>query len=219
MVAIAYTQTLAALMRDSLKDETPRIIAVDEVWRMLRHPSLMKFLVTATKTLRTRRKKLIMIDQQMSVFLEGDARLVFENCPIRVIFNQRGGMNVFHEDQAFQHLTPHHRGIIAALQRFQFLLDIQDRGNLLGSPISPPRKNSGSSAQRKGETDVTSLEAIEQETARHFRTWPIWLEHQRRHHARVIDAAGRRVGREEEPDQHPATMMELLDETDETTEE
>jgi len=58
----------------------------------MRHPSLLDFLIEAAKTFRTRRNKLIVIDQQMSVFLEGKARLVFENCPIRVIFSQRQGM-------------------------------------------------------------------------------------------------------------------------------
>jgi hypothetical protein len=66
--------------------------------------------------------------QQMSVFLDGKARLVFENCPIRVIFNQRQGMHVFHDDPAFQHLNKQHREIIAALPRFHFVLDIQDEG-------------------------------------------------------------------------------------------
>jgi hypothetical protein len=64
----------------------------------------------------------------MSVFLEGKARLVFENCPIRVIFSQRQGMNVFREDAAFQHLNKHHLDIIASLPRFQYVLDIQDEG-------------------------------------------------------------------------------------------
>ena len=66
--------------------------------------------------------------QQMSIFLEGKARLVFENSPIRVVFSQRQGMNVFHEDAAFQHLNQQHRDIIAGLPRFHFLLDIQDEG-------------------------------------------------------------------------------------------
>jgi hypothetical protein len=128
MLAIAYTQVLSAIRRDSLIDEQPRIIAVDEVYRLMRHPSLLDFLIEAAKTFRTRRKKLLAIDQQMSVFLEGKARLVFENCPIRVIFNQRQGMNVFHEDAAFQHLNQQHRDIIAALPRFHYVLDIQDEG-------------------------------------------------------------------------------------------
>ena len=38
------------------------------------------------------------MDQQMRIFLESEkARLLFENCPIRVIFNQRNGMDVFRE--------------------------------------------------------------------------------------------------------------------------
>jgi hypothetical protein len=126
--ALAYTQVLSAIRRDSLIDEQPRIIAVDEVYRLMRHPSLLDFLIEAAKTFRTRRKKLICIDQQMSVFLENKARLVFENAPIRVIFSQRQGMNIFHEDAAFQHLNAQHRAIIAALPRFHFVLDIQDEG-------------------------------------------------------------------------------------------
>jgi len=66
--------------------------------------------------------------KQMSIFLDGKARLVFENCPIRVIFSQRQGMNVFREDAAFQHLNQHHLDIIASLPRFQYVLDIQDEG-------------------------------------------------------------------------------------------
>jgi hypothetical protein len=127
MVALAYTQTIAALMRDALKDDTPRIIAVDEVYRMMRHPSLLKFLIIAVKTLRTRRKKVIVIDQQMSIFLEGEARLIFENCPIRVIFNQRGS-NDFVDDPAFDHYTNQHRDIIRSLPRFHYILDIMDEG-------------------------------------------------------------------------------------------
>lgn len=128
MLAIAYAQVLSAIRRDSLIDEQPRIIAVDEVYRLMRHPSLLDFLIEAAKTFRTRRKKLLAIDQQMSVFLEGKARLVFENCPIRVVFSQRQGMHVFRDDPAFQHLNPQHRDIIAALPRFHFVLDIQDEG-------------------------------------------------------------------------------------------
>jgi type IV secretory pathway VirB4 component len=54
---------LSAIRRDSLIDEQPRIIAVDEVYRLMRHPSLLDFLIEAAKTFRTRRKKLICIDQ------------------------------------------------------------------------------------------------------------------------------------------------------------
>lgn len=128
MLAIAYTQVLSAIRRDSLADEQPRIIAVDEVYRLMRHPSLLDFLIEAAKTFRTRRKKLICVDQNMSVFMQGKARLVFENCPIRVIFNQRQGLHIFHQDAAFQHFNDHHRDIIANLPRFHFLLDVQDEG-------------------------------------------------------------------------------------------
>ena len=44
-------------------DEQPRIIAVDEVYRLMRHPSLLDFLIEAAKTFRTRRKKVLMVDQ------------------------------------------------------------------------------------------------------------------------------------------------------------
>ncbi|MBK9750770.1 MAG: hypothetical protein IPO91_28965 [Chloroflexi bacterium] len=70
----------------------------------------------------------LLLHQQMSVFLEGKARLIFENCPIRVIFSQRQGMNVFREDAAFAHFNQRHRDIIAQLPRFHFVLDIQDEG-------------------------------------------------------------------------------------------
>ena len=126
--ALAYTQVLSAIRRDSLIDDQPRIIAVDEVYRLMRHPALLDFLIEAAKTFRTRRKKVLMVDQQMSIFLEGKARLVFENCPIRVIFSQRQGMNVFRDDAAFQHFNQQHRDIISALPRFHYVLDIQDEG-------------------------------------------------------------------------------------------
>jgi hypothetical protein len=70
----------------------------------------------------------LLLHQQMSIFLTGKARLVFENCPIRAIFSQRQGMNVFRDDAAFGHLNQQHRDIIAALPRFHFVLDIQDEG-------------------------------------------------------------------------------------------
>jgi hypothetical protein len=63
LLAVAYTQVLTAIRRDSLVDDTPRIIAVDEVYRLMVHPSLLDFLVEAVKTFRTRRKKVISIDQ------------------------------------------------------------------------------------------------------------------------------------------------------------
>jgi hypothetical protein len=78
------------------------------------------------------------LNQQMSIFLEGKARLVFENSPIRVIFSQRQGMNVFREDAAFQHLNQQHRDIIAALPRFHFVLDIQDEGLWYARSVATP---------------------------------------------------------------------------------
>jgi hypothetical protein len=130
LLALAYTQVLSAIRRDSLADERPRVIAVDEVYRLMRHPSLLDFLIEAVKTFRTRRKKVCVVDQQMSLFLDtsSKARLIFENCPIRVIFNQRGGMHTFREDPAFSHYSPQHLEIIASLKRGFFLLDIADTG-------------------------------------------------------------------------------------------
>src|SRR5690606_30220538 len=61
--ALAYTQVLSAIRRDSLINEQPRVIAVDEVYRLMRHPSLLDFLIEAAKTFRTRRKKLVAVDQ------------------------------------------------------------------------------------------------------------------------------------------------------------
>jgi hypothetical protein len=93
----------------------------------MRHPSLLKFLINAVKTLRTRRKKVIAIDQQMRVFVQDpQARLLFENCPIRVIFAQRGGEDVFSSDPAFAHFTDQHRKIIAELPRFRFLMETDE---------------------------------------------------------------------------------------------
>ena len=129
LLAIAYTQVLTAIRRDSLADDNPRTIVVDEVYRLMRHPSLLDFLVEAVKTFRTRRKKVIVIDQQMRVFLSSEkAKLLFENCPIRVIFNQRNGMDVFQEHVAFQHLTEQHLETISSLRRGHYILDIQDQG-------------------------------------------------------------------------------------------
>ncbi|MEM9955372.1 MAG: hypothetical protein AAF846_27460 [Chloroflexota bacterium] len=129
LLAIAYTQVLTAIRRDSLADDKPRTIVVDEVYRLMRHPSLLDFLVEAVKTFRTRRKKVIVIDQQMRVFLSSEkAKLLFENCPIRVIFNQRNGMDVFQEHVAFQHMTEQHLETISSLRRGHFILDIQDQG-------------------------------------------------------------------------------------------
>jgi len=128
LLALAYTQVLSAIRRDSLIDEQPRIIAVDEVYRLMRYPALLDFLVEAAKTFRTRRKKLICIDQNMLYFLTDKARYVFENSPIRVIFNQGPGIRVFQEDAAFQHFNQMHLETIAMLRRFQYVLDIQGEG-------------------------------------------------------------------------------------------
>jgi type IV secretory pathway VirB4 component len=127
LVAIAYTQVLAALMRTALSDDTPRVIAVDEVYRMTKHPALLDFLVITVKTLRTRRKKVIVVDQQMRIFLkDAQTRLLFENCPIRVVFMQKGGEDVFTNDPAFAHLTDQHRKIIANLPRFRFVMETDE---------------------------------------------------------------------------------------------
>jgi hypothetical protein len=64
--------------------------------------------------------------QNMSLMLEGKARLIFENSPIRVIFSQKQGMNVFRDDAAFQHFNEQHLNIISSLPRFHFLMDVQD---------------------------------------------------------------------------------------------
>ena len=125
------------MMRTAMTDEQPRIIAVDEVYRMMRHPGLLDFLILAVKTLRTRRKKVIMVDQQMRVFLDNPkTRLLFENCPIRVIFAQRGGEDVFAHDPAFAHLTDQHRRLIAGLPRFRFVMETEEGLFYLNSAAS-----------------------------------------------------------------------------------
>ncbi|MEO0561109.1 MAG: hypothetical protein AAF125_03290, partial [Chloroflexota bacterium] len=135
MYAVAYTQILSAIRRDSLIDERPRTIAIDEVYRMMSHPSLLDFMVEAVKTFRTRRKKLILIDQNMRLFIPGPGepnaqqlRLVFENVRIRMIFNQGQGLEVFTNSKAFDHFTQHHLQAIKDLQRGECILDISDVG-------------------------------------------------------------------------------------------
>jgi hypothetical protein len=98
------------------------------VYRLMKYPALLDFLVEAAKTFRTRRKKLICIDQNMLYFLTDKARYVFENSPIRVIFNQGPGIRVFEEESAFQHLNRQHLDTIAALGRFHYVLDVQGEG-------------------------------------------------------------------------------------------
>jgi len=59
LLALAYTQVLSAMRHDSLMDEIPRIIVVDEVYRLMKYEALLDFLIEAAKTFRTRRKKLL----------------------------------------------------------------------------------------------------------------------------------------------------------------
>jgi hypothetical protein len=84
--------------------------------------------------------------QQMSVFMEDKARLIFENSPIRVIFSQKQGMNVFREDAAFQHFNEQHLNIISSLPRFHFILDVQDEfiGYILSTPTQDELRRFGS---------------------------------------------------------------------------
>jgi len=133
LLALAYTQVLSALRRDALKDEQPRIIAVDEVYRLAKYPALVDFLIDAVKTFRTRRKKVIAVDQNLMTFVGplGDKtglRYLFENTPIKVYLNQKEGVKVFYEDPAFDHLTPQHKDTIASLPRFHAVLDIAGEG-------------------------------------------------------------------------------------------
>jgi hypothetical protein len=145
LLAVAYTQVLTAIRRDSLVDDTPRVIAVDEVYRLMMHPSLLDFLIEAVKTFRTRRKKVISIDQNMTVFLADKARLLFENSPIRVIFNQRTGMKAF-DDQAFSHFHDQHRYIIRNLRRGHYVLDVE------GQPVYLFMRSSDAEILRFGST-------------------------------------------------------------------
>ena len=70
---------------------------------------------------------MIVIDQQMRIFLsDPKTRLLFENCPIRVIFGQKGGEDVFYNDPAFAHLTDQHRKLIAGLPRFRFMMETDE---------------------------------------------------------------------------------------------
>lgn len=123
LIAIAYGQVMATLMRTAMINDRPRIIAVDEVYRMMRHPSLLKFLIDAVKTLRTKRKKVIVIDQQLRVFLQPDTRLLFENCPIRVLMGQKGGEDIIQDDPSFQHFTTFHKQLISQLRPQHALME------------------------------------------------------------------------------------------------
>jgi hypothetical protein len=53
---------------------------------------------------------------------------MFENAPIRVIFNQGQGIDLFYKDGAFQHLNDQHKATIATLDRYDYVLDVQGRG-------------------------------------------------------------------------------------------
>ncbi len=128
LLALAYTQVLSAMRRDALIDDTPRIIVVDEVYRLMRYDALLDFLIEAAKTFRTRRKKLICVDQNMRFFTTDKARYILENSPIKVIFNQEPGIDVFHNDGAFAHLNAQHKQRIAQLERFQYVFDVAGEG-------------------------------------------------------------------------------------------
>lgn len=64
----------------------------------------------------------------MVYFTTGKARFILENSPIKVIFNQGPGIDVFHNDGAFSHLNAQHKERIATLERFQYVLDIAGEG-------------------------------------------------------------------------------------------
>jgi len=95
---------------------------------LMRYDALLDFLIEAAKTFRTRRKKLICIDQNMMYFATGKARYILENSPIKVIFNQGPGIDVFHRDGAFAHLNAQHKTRIAQLERFQYVFDVAGEG-------------------------------------------------------------------------------------------
>jgi len=74
--------------------------------------------------------------QNMTVFLDGKARLLFENSPIRVIFNQRTGMQAF-DDDAFSHFHAQHLDIIRNLKRGHFVFDVEGVPTWLYMVASP----------------------------------------------------------------------------------
>ena len=81
----------------------------------------------------------------MTVFLSDKARLLFENSPIRVIFNQRTGMQAF-DDDAFSHFHSQHRDIIRGLKRGHYVFDVE------GSPIYLYMRPSEHELKRFGST-------------------------------------------------------------------
>jgi hypothetical protein len=66
--------------------------------------------------------------QNMIFFTTNKARFILENSPIKVIFNQGPGIDVFHRDGAFSHLNAQHKARIATLERFEYVLDIAGEG-------------------------------------------------------------------------------------------
>jgi type IV secretory pathway VirB4 component len=130
LLAITYTQILSAIRRDCLADDLPRTVAVDEFYRLQKHPSLVDFLIEGAKTFRTRRVKLIVIDQNLSVFTSENARLLLENCPIRVIFKQQSTREL-RNDEAFERYTSQHIQLIGTMPPRRFLLDIDNYGIFL----------------------------------------------------------------------------------------
>jgi hypothetical protein len=127
LLAITYTQILSAIRRDCLADDSPRTVAVDEYYRLQRHPSLIDFLIEGAKTFRTRRVKLVVIDQNLSVFTKENSRLLLENCPIRIIFKQQSTREL-RGDEAFERYTAQHIQLIGTMPQGYFLLDIDNYG-------------------------------------------------------------------------------------------
>jgi len=64
----------------------------------------------------------------MRFFTTDKARYIFENSPIKVIFNQGSGIDVFHNDGVFAHLNAQHKQRIAQLKCFQYVFDVVGEG-------------------------------------------------------------------------------------------
>jgi len=128
MLGIAYAQVVAAICHDARMEEGRRIVVLDKVSRLIGYPGLGDVLVEAMPTLRCRRKKAIVVDDEMSVFLGKDRlRFIFENCAVRMIFRQEN-VDVFREDPAFQHLDAGAVERLRKLAPLSFLMDACEDG-------------------------------------------------------------------------------------------
>jgi len=128
VVALAYLQIFVKEWRLAMRDEKPRNLVLDEVGRLNVHPTLPKFITRVAKTLRTKRGRLIVIDQDIDTFLQPDMLQVFTNCPWHVYFNQSGNEETYARSPRFADWSKPHKDLLSRLSVGQYLLQHQDYG-------------------------------------------------------------------------------------------